>query len=289
MKSRSVIAFFCLVLISSCNREDLSNIDNLNAGRIEVIGHGGSGFTHTLNSFQPNSWPSIIRATDALLADGVEVDVQITIDSALVLYHDHRLEETTDCYGYVSDRSSAEVFSCRYNNGVQQNEFSSLELVKLQELLARYSTYENPPLIALDIKLLADFDLQPQNWDAFVSQLVSLINQYNATAHTVVVSTNIDFLMLVRNEGPAVRLWWDANDIDPILDEAVTNGIEGFSISNSHITKEQVKKCHAAGLKVYLFNVRSQPGHEEAIGKHPDGIMSDNILLAQQILFQLQD
>ncbi len=70
-----------------------------------VIAHRGDISTapeNTLSAFQ-----------NALVAgaDGIELDVRLTRDGQLIVFHDRRLERTSDGHGLVSRKSFAEVRS----------------------------------------------------------------------------------------------------------------------------------------------------------------------------------
>ena len=82
---------------TGCRKPDIHNIKNLNNGKIMIIGHGGSGFQSVINPLPTNSAASVSKALDELEADGVELDVQLTADKQLILYHDARLESQTNC------------------------------------------------------------------------------------------------------------------------------------------------------------------------------------------------
>ena len=70
-----------------------------------VIAHRGD------HSAAPeNTLPAFQRALSAG-ADGVELDVRLTRDGQLVVFHDYRLDRTSDGQGRVMDRSLAEVRS----------------------------------------------------------------------------------------------------------------------------------------------------------------------------------
>ena len=76
-----------------------------------VIGHAGSGFLTPLNPFNPlpPSSRASIRQALARGADGVEVDVQLSQDSVLLLYHDEKLIFSRDAKGKATKVEAASV------------------------------------------------------------------------------------------------------------------------------------------------------------------------------------
>lgn len=81
---------------------------------IKIFGHGGAGFDIVNSVYAPNSVSSIASALDDYHLDGVEVDVQFTADSLLIVYHDGFLEESTQCKGKISEIHSADILGCKY-------------------------------------------------------------------------------------------------------------------------------------------------------------------------------
>jgi len=83
----------------------------LDTSDVLVIGHRGAP-----NEELENSIASFARARD-LGADGIELDVQITVDGRLVVMHDPTLDRTTVCTGLVREKTLAELASCPLDNG----------------------------------------------------------------------------------------------------------------------------------------------------------------------------
>lgn len=69
----------------------------------KIFAHRGSKGTHPENTI-----PAFQEAIDAL-ADGIELDVQLTIDGHLVVIHDEKLNRTTNGKGWVKDYTLEEI------------------------------------------------------------------------------------------------------------------------------------------------------------------------------------
>ena len=85
-----------------------------------VLGHAGSGFFTPISPFNfrpPSSWRGIRRALRAG-ADGVEIDLQLSQDSVVMLYHDQKLENGSTGQGCVSQHPAAELTQLRYRGGL---------------------------------------------------------------------------------------------------------------------------------------------------------------------------
>jgi glycerophosphoryl diester phosphodiesterase len=80
------------------------------------LGHRGTGPTRAGHPFPENSISSFVAAIDAG-ADGVSLDVEITLDGQLIVMHDDTLDRTTNCTGCVSAMTFDEIRACRLLDG----------------------------------------------------------------------------------------------------------------------------------------------------------------------------
>jgi len=287
MKSKLLPKLSRLLLMGvlACETPELDKVNNLNGGRILVIGHGGSGFQTYTNPLPANSMASVERAIDGLQADGVEVDVQLSADKQLVLFHDGRLENRTNCFGCVSDQPAAEILTCRYNRHVGSNFGNREPVVQLSHVLAKFSTYHPKPIVFIDTKIInACTPASTPAPQAFADALAELILQYKAQPWTYVESTSIEMLLRLQQKHQGFRLLLYTRNVAPDLPQAIRHGFDGITTFNDDITKQQVAEAHLNGLYVTLLGVRSRSSLLEAIKKHPDAIQTDNIPLMQEIL-----
>lgn len=67
-------------------------------------------------AFAENTMTSFIEAEKAL-ADGIELDIQLTADGEVVVIHDELVDRTTDGTGYVKDFTFREIRKLNANKG----------------------------------------------------------------------------------------------------------------------------------------------------------------------------
>jgi glycerophosphoryl diester phosphodiesterase len=78
-------------------------VNEFYAGRTLVFGHRGA------KAYAPmNTLPSFELALEQV-ADGIELDVRLTRDGAMVIMHDDQVDATTDGEGHVRDLTLAEI------------------------------------------------------------------------------------------------------------------------------------------------------------------------------------
>lgn len=80
------------------------------------LGHRGTGLTREGHPFPENSVSSFEAAMQEG-ADGIELDVEITMDGKLIIMHDDTVDRTTDCTGCVSELTFDQVRQCRLLDG----------------------------------------------------------------------------------------------------------------------------------------------------------------------------
>src|ERR1043166_8044350 len=131
MNSRSFLALLFAVGALSCSRDKmLSDVNNLNGNTISAFGHGGMGEGF---KFPIDSWESL-EPVLRIGADGSEMDVQMTKDSVLVLYHHQKLEHGTLCSGTLNDHLWSEIWGCHFASPYS----STIDLVKADDLFGQF-------------------------------------------------------------------------------------------------------------------------------------------------------
>ncbi|MFN5910189.1 MAG: glycerophosphodiester phosphodiesterase, partial [Bacteroidota bacterium] len=98
---------FILLLLFSCRKKDAFE-------NIAVIGHGGMGLEMQNSIYHDNSAEALELALSIDGCNGVELDVQLSADGKLWLYHDPELSSETNGSGCVNSKSSAELNPYHY-------------------------------------------------------------------------------------------------------------------------------------------------------------------------------
>jgi glycerophosphoryl diester phosphodiesterase len=285
MKALWSVFLLFLITALSCSKVDNDHIVNLNGGRIDVIGHGGSGFQSIINPFPTNSFLSIKNAVDGLNVDGVEVDIQFSSDSVLMLYHDNVLEESTNCIGCVNDKLSETVSKCIYNNDFGARALRNETIITVHTLVEYFRDRTKKPYIFLNTKFsdqcissLSDYE------DGFAKLISRVIKDNGAYDRISVYYGNADFLNKVRASDSLVNVVYDAKSFDDGLDACTKNNISTMVIDYDEVSAEQVTFAHSKNIKVILWGLRTRKEIVGAVKKNPDGILTENIPLVQAVL-----
>ena len=100
-----------------------------------IIGHRGAA------ARAPENTLAGLRMAKRLGVRWVELDVQLTRDGCPVLFHDARLERTTDGHGLLGDHALAEIEAC--DAGIRfSDEFRGEKVPRLEEAVALLAELE---------------------------------------------------------------------------------------------------------------------------------------------------
>lgn len=251
--------FLLLILVACRKKADFSSV--------EVYGHAGMGLTIENSLYHDNSKEAVDLALGIEGCDGVEVDVQISSDGQLWLYHDDNLETSTNGTSCIPLNDSEELMNVHYTT------FAKEKLVRLNDL---------DPLILKNKTLFLDL----RHLNVCTGQFVSKNDVINALMTSDLVNdANIKVWCLLANpawisdfQGVGLRVLFSAaghKDFVNIVNNYPV--LEGLVVKNSETTQQDVDQLHALGKKVFIFEMRSPKGIRSALKKFPDGVITDDI------------
>lgn len=264
-------SFLLLVAgLSACSKDPSPFIiDNLNGNTIAAFGHGGMG----MGFKYPTNTNESIEACLRIGADGTEMDVQLSRDSVLVLYHDALLETETDMKGMIHEKTWAELLDCRYANPFS----NSVALARADQVLDDFA--DTGRIFTFDCKLNRRNGVGEQEYkEVFAQMLVKLIHQHSLSSRTFIESNDENFLRLLRQKDPQLRLFIYPESFEKGLEQADRMNLFGITISNKEITTEQVKLAHQHGRRIALWSLHTTDDNIDAIRKSPDYMQTDKII-----------
>jgi glycerophosphoryl diester phosphodiesterase len=289
MNFRFLISILIIASFLSCNKAEVNDIKNLNGGIISVIGHGGGGFQSPLNKEPENSLSSIIKAIEVYNADGVELDVQLSKDLNLILYHDDKLETSTNGNGFIYEYNLNELVKFKYDRDFYANILLSEYIIALETVLERFIQRNIKPQLHLDLRPWL-FDESLYNTSEFnttyIDKIVETITKYNYQNYTYIASGNIELLEELNTKNSQIKLMVETSDVRWAAEIINKNDWYGIVSENDKISKVDVDYAHSKNVRVALFSVKIQSDIVNAVNKHPDYILTDNILKLQQILYK---
>lgn len=268
--TRIFFIMFTLIFLHffSCGKNDvdLSQIQNLNGNKISSFGHSGMGIA---SQFPINSFESIMSAIN-IGVDGVEIDIQMTKDSVLILFHDKELEASTNLEGFVYEKTWAEIQEGIYSNPP----FAEYRIISLDQLFENIEN-KHDLLFSLDFKSHEqdhpDFYIQ-RNWNA----LIKIIDKHDMEDNIFVESKRKIYLEKLKALRPDWKLFFLAG-FEAGFDFAIDNDLYGMVMPKHFINKEQIAEAHNAGLRISLFDLKTKDDNLEAIDLSPDFLQTDKV------------
>ena len=237
---------------------------------VRIYGHAATGLENVASVYHDNTIEAVNLALSMQGCDGVEVDIHLSADGDLWLYHDTHLESETNLMGCIPDVSSEVLKTGKY---------STLH----QEKVARLSEIDTNRLQGKELIL----DLR--HYNECIGEFVNVV-QINDRLVDIGYSSAKGYTVLVNvSRKEWVQPFADAgfNTVLSIYSmaefthaETFYPGIYGYIMKNSDVTVENVKAIHQSGKKLFIFEVRSTKMTREALRKDPDGILSDDLRTA---------
>lgn len=264
---RIIYISLLLVLVSACKKNKYE-IENINGNQIDVLGHAGMGIK---NLYPINSMESLTAALNST-GDGTEMDIQLTSDSVIMIFHDSDLKFSTNKSGILNNYTRSELLGTKYNSA----DYGNYDLVELNDFMESIVDFTSRKF-TFDVKLYTQETNKVAYYNRFARKIRDIYLSFNLYDHVLVESNNITFLNSLKNLDSNIRSLYLPEDFQSGYNTAIANQFYGITISTNDITKDEIKLAHDAGLFVAIWNVHNKKMNAEAIEKNPDMIQSDRL------------
>jgi len=237
-------------------------------GDVLVYGHAGTTLYPERWVYPPNTLEAVTYALDVLHADGVEVDVQMTKDSVLVLYHDAFLDQHTKLSGCIATHNFNELQTLNVYR-------SSYSLTRLDEVTAFCMSRDKK--IFLDLKPYDYCSMTNIDYQTFNRSLNQIILAYTpAQRATMVVNTRNEDLLEGLSDTAIIKCFETENSSLGI-EKCTTGQADELCFSYAALTAETMHQLNDAGIKITIFGTKTQAEIEAGLGLAPFRIITDNI------------
>jgi len=251
---------FFIIIVSSCSKQ--KDFD-----QIKISGHAGMGLEILNSVYHANSKEAIEMAVAIEGSDGVEMDVQLSKDNQLWLFHDSNLSNETNGDKRVNQLTSAELSAIHYTS------FHKEKLAKFNDLNLDILKGKD---IYLDIRHYNECDKQMVNKQAFIDALLASPALQDPTINVhVILATEYWIEDFLNNGFNVYQEIYDENKCISAINSHPN--ISGIVIKNKVISKEKIQEVHNQDKKVIIFEIRSPKGIRTAFKKYPDALITDDI------------
>lgn len=224
---------------------------------IEIIAHRGDSLHHTENTL------AAFEGANVLGADAIELDVRQSKDGVLVVSHDSSFKRLGGDSRKIKEMTSKEIEEIRLGKE---------KVATLRETLA----------LAKKKRLFLILEIKPKgNNEGLVRSLVKMIRDYDFEDECMVTSFNTKELEMVKKLDKKIETL--ALFTFAYGDVASIPYVDAFSVEESTITPELVHSIHEEGKKIFAWTPSTQPNIERMVRLGVDGLITDQIELAQKI------
>lgn len=268
---------------------DATAIQNNNGGKVQVIGHGGIG-VQSIFPFQwlPCNTPTSIQKCFDNGLEGIELDVQMTADSVLVIYHDHYLEDATGETGCIGDRNWADIKGITYQIGAPFDWIQEEPLISLEEALDMCLEQEVFPLLYLDFHGFnfcheEDVYLQFSTFCKALDRLMIRKGIPNDRIYLIGIHDRVIKAFKALEFKPVVVVE-ETVDFEQGIERTLAFGLKHLQAKRALLTKENVQKAHDAGLFVITHQGKTRWGLKQRVELGVDAIQADAPVTLKEML-----
>ena len=259
--------------------EDGAVQNKVSAEDIKIIAHKG------YSSIAPeNTMASFERAMD-IGVDMIELDVQMTKDGRLVVFHDDDISRITGQTGSISDYTYEEIrqmnagsWFLNVRTGMTDadatQEFSQEKIPALEEVLKLVAENENVEMY-LELKdLSAHNSLTTEQLSEFPRNVVDMVNDYGLANRVIFASFNYEYLKQIKDINSENRILCNTllGDADVLLKQYPA---EYYGLNIATIKQDTIAKIKAAGAHPFVYTV-DEPAQMQMVKKlGAEGIVTD--------------
>ncbi len=281
--SSSIIAIS--MLCPGCFNSDKNRNSPPENKNILNIGHAGSGFNYLFMPFNPyptNSFQSLKNAL-ANGADGVEVDLQLTADHKLVLFHDFTLESNTDLKGYIINFNSTEIVGVPYECGFPYDLFQNEKIISLPEWLNYAHQLPQFPYLHIDLKT------NNNSAESMAGIMLNVLFENLKTVEyplekVILISGDYNVITKILTEYPMLNCAYQPAEFNEGLSWVQQHGCKFMIIDQKRLTGNDVKTAHEKGIRVIAMGGRAESTLLKLIEMKPDFIQSNNVKMLHHLL-----
>lgn len=198
-------------------------------------------------------------------ADYIELDVQLTADEQLVVFHDKTIDRTTDGKGELNKYTYEELQKFSVGSWFSRDgEFDDARIVLLSDVL---ETVGNDILLNIEIK-------NHGNVSRTAEKTVEVIEEYGIERSCYITSFSYSALKTVKKINPKIKTGLIAN-VASSTSFSQLKYIDAVSLNYIFINQSIVNMAHQNGKRVFVWTVDSRSDIQHMIAMGVDNIITN--------------
>lgn len=235
---------------------------NLNMGivtKTQITAHRG------FSAVAPENTMYAFESAVKTGADYIELDVQLTADEQLVVFHDKKIDRTTDGKGELSKYTYDELQEFSAGSWYGKNgEFDDAKIVLLSDVL---ETVGDDTMLNIEIK-------NHGNVTKTTEKTVELIEEYNIEKSCYITSFSYSALKTVKKLNPKIKTGLIAN-VASSTSFSQLKYIDAVSLNYIFINQSIVNMAHQNGKRVFVWTVDRPSDIHHMIAMGVDNIITN--------------
>ncbi|MBX7150171.1 hypothetical protein K1X84_00925 [bacterium] len=226
----------------------------------------------TYSGFPENSLPGFQAAVDEGY-DGVELDVRITKDKDLVVFHDIRLERLTENgRGMVRTKTLSDLQKLKLKSDVVETTIPSLAEV--------LDIFKHTHLL-INIEIKSEMPMRGK----IEQKVIDCIYQHGLQRQTVISSFNPLVVKKVQKIDSTMRTGFIYEKRLPNFNQKLAKGliVTSWHPNFKAVNARLLEKAIAAGCKLYPWTVNDEKDLYQMMEIEVDGVITDFPNLAKKI------
>jgi len=226
----------------------------------EIIAHRGA------SHYAPENTAASVRLGYEEGAEGVEVDVHLSMDNRLMVIHDKSAKRTGGEDLLIKNSHSGDLR--KLDVGAWKSpEFKGEKMPFLEEIL---------DLIPTGKKLVIELKAGPE----ILPPLKDAIDNYGKPENLILISFGLETIASAKKLMPDIPAYWLLGNFDKYsLEEAIgiakENKLDGLDVGYRLVNQEFMDKMSEAGLDVYVYTVNDAAVAKQLAAMKVKGITTD--------------
>jgi glycerophosphoryl diester phosphodiesterase len=267
MNKTKIILLLIVALIYSCD-------DNINP---KIIGHRAYGVKGFNDTIMDNTLSAIKKALP--IVDGIEVDIQMSLDGTIWLYHDQFFINPDSSFTSIvlmNDKDVVKRLSILHP-GVK---FSTLA-----EVLEYFKKNKINKPISLDIKNIFNKKIYEKGYasrdylNKLIDRIIYLAKKNNVEDLIFVEANSSYFLNTIKEKSKIKTFYLGFTDFRKVIDYAIENNYSGISqnYNDPDVNYENVQYAKKHKLIIQLWTPNTEQDLKKVFLLNPDYIQTDHI------------
>jgi glycerophosphoryl diester phosphodiesterase len=210
----------------------------------------------------PENTISAFKAAADAEADYAELDVQLTKDGQVVVFHDDDLKRITGIDGTIGDKTLAELKGLDAGKWFS-DDFAGEKIPTLEETMK-----------AIDAKIKLNIEIKDSpNLTELSEKVATILTEQNWTKKAVVTSFKTEALKTVESVNPQIR----TGQIGMIVfgDVLKQESIDFLSLDQSNISLAFVRDAHKNGKDIHAWTVNVESDMKDMLSFGVDNVITD--------------